>query len=95
MLGVPLNAPVEVLKLMPAGAAGEIAKLAILPPVELTVKPVATVLTVLLSDVEVRVKAGAARVEGKLAVIKPEFAEWVTEVAPATVKKLEVTPVRV
>jgi len=95
VFGVPLNAPVEVLKLMPEGAAGEIAKLAILPPVELTVKPFATVLTVLLSDVEVRVKAGAARVAGKIAVIRPEFAEWATEVAPVTVKKLEVTPVRV
>jgi hypothetical protein len=80
---------------MPAGATGEIAKLAILPPVEFTVKPVATVLTVLLSDAEVRVKAGAARVAGKIAVIIPEFAEFVTEVAPATVKKLAETPERV
>jgi hypothetical protein len=34
-------------------------------------------------------------VAGNTAVITPEFAEWVTDVAPATVKKLEVTPVRV
>jgi hypothetical protein len=34
-------------------------------------------------------------VAGNTAVITPEFAEWVTEVAPATVKKLAVTPVRV
>ena len=75
VVGVPLNAPVEVLKLMPAGAAGEIAKLVISPPVELIVNPVATVFTVLLSDDDVRSKAGAARVEGKTAVITPEFAE--------------------
>ena len=94
-LGVPLNAPVEVLKLMPLGAAGEIAKLAIAPPVELIVKPVATVLTVLLSDDDERVKAGAARVAGKTAIISPESAELVTEVAPATVKKFATTPVNV
>jgi uncharacterized protein (DUF2336 family) len=75
VVGVPLNAPEEVSKLMPAGAAGVIAKLAITPPVELILKPVATVFTVLLSDVDERVKAGAARVEGKTAVISPEFAE--------------------
>jgi len=34
-------------------------------------------------------------VAGNTAVITPEFAEWVTDVAPVTVKKLEVTPVRV
>jgi hypothetical protein len=34
-------------------------------------------------------------VAGNTAVITPEFAEWVTEVAPATVKKLAVTPVNV
>jgi hypothetical protein len=60
-VGVPVNAPVEVLKLIPAGAAGEIAKLAIAPPVEEIVKPVATVLTVLVSADDVRVKAGGAR----------------------------------
>jgi len=60
-VGVPVNAPVEVLKLIPAGAAGEIAKLAIAPPVEEIVKPVATVLTVLVSADDVRVKAGVAR----------------------------------
>ena len=37
-----------------------IAKLVIAPPVELIVKPVATVLTVIVSDEEERVKAGAA-----------------------------------
>jgi hypothetical protein len=48
-----------VLKLIPAGAAGEIAKLAITPPVEVIVKPVAAVLTVTSSVDEERVKAGA------------------------------------
>ena len=47
------------LKLIPAGVA-LIPKLAMAPPVELMVNPVATVLTVLVSDEEERVKAGAA-----------------------------------
>ena len=47
-----------VLKLIPAGVA-LIPKLAMAPPVELMVNPVATVLTVLVSDEEERVKAGA------------------------------------
>jgi hypothetical protein len=34
-------------------------------------------------------------VSGKTAVITPESAEWVTEVAPVTVKKFAVTPVSV
>ena len=37
----------------------------------------------------------AFAVEGNTAVITPEFAEWVTEVAPWTVKKLAETPVNV
>jgi hypothetical protein len=45
---------------MPAGVA-VMAKLAIVPPVEIIVKPVAVVLTILVSDDEERVKAGAAR----------------------------------
>ena len=52
----------EVLKLIPAGAAGEIAKLEIAPPVDETEKPVAAVFTTLDSDDDVSVKAGAARV---------------------------------
>jgi hypothetical protein len=48
-----------VLKFIPDGIA-LIAKLAIAPPVELMVKPVADVLTVLVSAADVRVKAGAA-----------------------------------
>ena len=56
-----MSSPVEVLKLMPAGVA-LIAKLAMVPPVELMVKPVAAVLTVLVSEEEERVKVGTARV---------------------------------
>jgi hypothetical protein len=46
---------------MPAGVA-LIAKLAIAPPVDEMVKPVAAMFAVLVSDDEERVKAGAARV---------------------------------
>jgi hypothetical protein len=48
-----------VLKLIPAGVA-LIPKLATVPPVEEIVNPVAAVLTVLVSEEEERVKAGAA-----------------------------------
>ena len=58
-VGVPVSAPVEVLKLFPAGVA-LIAKLAIAPPVDEMVKPVAAVSTVRVSEEEERVKAGAA-----------------------------------
>ena len=50
------------LKLIPEGAAGEIAKLEIAPPVEVMENPVAAVFTTLDSDEDVSVKAGAARV---------------------------------
>jgi hypothetical protein len=60
-VGVPVKAPVEVLKLMPAGIA-LIAKLAIAPPVELMVNPVAKMFAVRVSDEEERVKAGTASV---------------------------------
>jgi hypothetical protein len=60
-VGVPVSAPVKVLKLMPAGVA-LIAKLAMVPPVALIVKPVATMFAVRVSDADERVKAGAARV---------------------------------
>ena len=59
MFGVPVSAPVEVLKLIPAGVA-LIAKLAIAPPVDEMVNPVAAVLTVLVSEADESVKAGAA-----------------------------------
>ena len=57
VVGVPVSAPVDVLKLIPAGVA-LIAKLAIAPPVELILNPVAAVLTVLVSDDDESVKAG-------------------------------------
>ena len=61
VFGVPVRAPVDVLKLIPGGVA-LIPKLAIVPPVDVAiVNPVAAVFTVLLSDAEERVKAGAAR----------------------------------
>jgi len=60
VVGVPVSAPVLVLKLIPAGVA-LMAKLAMAPPVELIVNPVAAVLTVRVSADDVRVKAGVAR----------------------------------
>jgi hypothetical protein len=42
--------------------------------------------------IEVEIVLGAA---GKTAVITPELAELLTEVAPSTVKKLALTPVNV
>jgi len=59
VFGVPASVPVEVLKLIPAGIA-LIAKLAIAPPVEEIVNPVAEVFTVLVSALAEREKAGAA-----------------------------------
>ena len=59
-MGVPDSAPVVVSKLIPGGVA-LIEKLAIAPPDELTVNPVAEVFTVLLSVVEDRVKVGGRR----------------------------------
>lgn len=57
--GVPVNAPVVALKLIPDGVA-LIAKLEITPPVELMVNPVAAVLTVRVSEEDESVKAGSA-----------------------------------
>jgi hypothetical protein len=75
-VGVPVNSPVVVLKLIPAGAVGVIEKLVITSPVESTVKPVATELTVLVSLDDVSVKTGIDNdVAGNTAVITPEFAE--------------------
>ena len=59
-VGVPAKVPVDVLKVIPAGSVGDIAKLAIVPPVEITVKPTATILTSTVSVEEERVNAGAA-----------------------------------
>ena len=60
MFGVPVRAPVVVLKLIPGGVALML-KLAIAPPVELEVKPVAAVFTVRVSDDEDKVNAGAVK----------------------------------
>ena len=62
MFGVPVRAPVEVLKLIPGGVA-LIVKLAIAPPEEMTVKPEAAVFTVLVSAIAESVNAGEASVE--------------------------------
>ena len=72
VVGVPLNAPVVVLKVMPAGAAGEMAKLAIAPPVDVTVKPVDAVLTVVVSLEEESVNAGAPNATIKVNVLEYE-----------------------
>jgi hypothetical protein len=58
VFGVPVRAPVVVSKLIPGGVALML-KLAIAPPVEFAVNPVATVFTVLLSEDEDKVNAGA------------------------------------
>ena len=58
VVGVPVNAPVVVLNVIPAGAAGEIAKLVIAPPVELTLNPAAWLLAARDSEAEESVKAG-------------------------------------
>ena len=68
VVGVPVSAPVDVLKLIPAGVA-LMAKLAMAPPVELIVNPVAAVLTVLVSEDDERVKAGAATLSVSVIVI--------------------------
>ena len=74
MLGVPLKAPVVVLKLIPGGVA-LILKLAIAPPVELIVNPVAAVSTVLLSVEEDNENAGfVAKLVILLTVLALEFA---------------------
>jgi hypothetical protein len=60
VLGVPVRAPVDVLKLIPGGVV-LIAKLEMAPPVdELTVNPVAAEFTVLLSDDEDKVNTGGS-----------------------------------
>ena len=60
VLGVPVNVPFAALKLIPGGVA-LIAKLAIAPPVELAVNPVAAVFTVRDSDDDVNVNAGGSK----------------------------------
>jgi len=65
--------PVVVSKLIPGGVALML-KLAIAPPVEVIVNPVAGVLTVRVSDDEERVNAGAASVtvNAKVLVAVPD-----------------------
>ena len=57
VLGVPVRAPVLLLKLIPGGVALML-NLEIAPPVEVAVNPVAVVFTVLLSEEEDKVNAG-------------------------------------
>jgi len=59
VVGVPLSVPVELLKLIPGGVA-LITKIVMAPPVDWILKPVAEVLTVLVSAEDESVKAGAA-----------------------------------
>ena len=73
MLGVPVRAPVIVLKLIPGGVALML-KLAIAPPVELIVNPVADVFTVLLSVEEDNVKVGASKIAILLTLFVQVFA---------------------
>jgi hypothetical protein len=58
-VGVPESKPVEVSKATPAGVAGEIAKLTIVPPVDAMEYPEMDELTVLVSAIDESVKAGA------------------------------------
>lgn len=61
VVGVPVSAPVEVLNVSPAGAAGEMEYEAIVPPAEASiVYPAIALLTVLVSEDDESVKAGAA-----------------------------------
>jgi hypothetical protein len=57
---VPESKPVEVLKVSPAGAVGEMEYEAIAPPEEVIVYPVIALFTVLVSEDDESVKAGAA-----------------------------------
>jgi hypothetical protein len=61
-VGVPESRPVEVLKVSPAGAAGEMEYEAMDPPVEVIVYPVIALFTVFVSALDERLKEGAARV---------------------------------
>jgi hypothetical protein len=60
-VGVPESKPVEVLKVRPAGADGEIEYEAMVPPVDAIVYPEIGLLTVFVSEVEEIVNAGTAR----------------------------------
>jgi hypothetical protein len=74
VFGVPVKAPVLILKLIPGGVE-LIAKLEIAPPVEVVVNPVAAVSTVLLSVEEDNENAGfVAKLVILLTVLALEFA---------------------
>jgi hypothetical protein len=60
-VGVPERSPVAVLKVVPAGSEGEIAKLAIVPPVEEMLYPEIEEFTVLVSAIDESVKTGAPK----------------------------------
>jgi hypothetical protein len=60
-VGVPERIPVAVLKVIPAGSEGEIAKLAIVPPVEEMLYPEIEEFTVLVSAIDESVKTGAPK----------------------------------
>jgi hypothetical protein len=66
-VGVPESVPVVVSKLIPGGI-DEIVKESIAPPVEWMVKPVAAVLTVLVSADDERVKVGPVRLTVRINV---------------------------
>jgi hypothetical protein len=59
-VGVPVSNPVEELNVVPAGAAGEMAKLEIAPPVDVMVYPEIALFTVFVSATDERANAGAA-----------------------------------
>ena len=84
-----VSAPVVALKLIPAGVA-LIARLAIAPPVELIVKPVAAVLTVRVSVADERVKAG--RATG--AVVGAGVGSWIGFGFPQSAGRLDMASIR-
>jgi hypothetical protein len=105
-VGVPPIAPEVVLKVIPAGNVGETAKLAIAPPVVVTLGPVKDVPTIAVADVADRVKVGRASftvneyvavdvpdelVEVMVKVVAEEIATGVPPIAPVVV--LNVMPV--
>jgi hypothetical protein len=77
------------LKLIPGGVA-LIAKLAIAPPVELIVKPVAAVFTVRVSVVDERVKAG--RATG--AAVGACVGNWIGFGFPQSAGRLDIASIR-
>ena len=89
MFGVPVSAPVVVLKLIPGGVE-LIVNLEMTPPVELMVKPVAAVLTVRDSVVDERVKAGSATG----AVVGAGVGNWIGFGLPQSAGRLDNTSIK-